>query len=188
MGTIISFPTPAAVVEVAAPTTPKRVNASYTTERGAKYDSERSIVDVAKCVRADIKAAIKSGALPAITVGVTSDRFSQGRSLDIVIKSVPVGFEILNAERVLKDFRNEDFNPSQYPLMNESGKGLINALEAIANVYNRVSISNQPDDYSNCSFYLHVTFSGGLRELERECIIDRSTMEVIAEMVAAGAL
>ncbi len=50
---------------------------------GAKYADGRDVADVAKDIRADIRAAVKAGALPALQYSVKVARYAGGRSLTI---------------------------------------------------------------------------------------------------------
>lgn len=61
---------------------------------GAKYDSRLNVVEIAKRIRADIKAAIASGEIPAIKTSVRISRYSMGRSIDVTITEAP--FAVLN--------------------------------------------------------------------------------------------
>lgn len=61
---------------------------------GAKYDSSLGVVEIAKRIRADIKAAIAAGTIPAIKTSVRISRYSMGRSIDVTITEAP--FEVLN--------------------------------------------------------------------------------------------
>lgn len=61
---------------------------------GAKYDSSLNVVEIAKRIRADIKAAITAGTIPAIKTSVRISRYSMGRSIDVTITETP--FEVLN--------------------------------------------------------------------------------------------
>lgn len=75
----------------------------YEKTYGSKYgDLKRltgkdwaSAADIAKLIRADIKAAVKAGDLPAVFAGhkvayaVTVENYSMGRSIDITVRGVP---------------------------------------------------------------------------------------------------
>lgn len=61
---------------------------------GAKYDSSLGVVEIAKRIRADIKAAIAAGTIPAIKTSVRISRYSMGRSIDVTVTEAP--FAIIN--------------------------------------------------------------------------------------------
>lgn len=58
----------------------------YERSYGSKYAGFQTAADVAKQVRADIKAAQKAGDLPAMMkVSVTSESYSMGQSVDVKV-------------------------------------------------------------------------------------------------------
>lgn len=61
---------------------------------GAKYDKNLNVVEIAKRIRADIKAAITAGTIPAIKTSVRISRYSMGRSIDVTITEAP--FVVIN--------------------------------------------------------------------------------------------
>ena len=58
---------------------------------GSKYaaNKDASTTDIAKMIRADIKAAVKSGELPKAKYSVRSDYYSMGSSINVRISNVP---------------------------------------------------------------------------------------------------
>lgn len=54
---------------------------------GSKYDGNLDITDIARLVRADIKAAVKKGELPTVTYSVRVSRFSMGQALTITAQT-----------------------------------------------------------------------------------------------------
>jgi hypothetical protein len=68
----------------------------YDRVYGAKYNDLLSsdggwvdVKDIAKAIRADIKAAVKSGDIPAVKYSVRIDRFSGGQSINVTISGIP---------------------------------------------------------------------------------------------------
>ncbi len=127
-----------------------------TKHTGSKYESGRDIKVIAQLVRADIKAAIKSGALPAgLKTRVKIDRFSMGCSLDVVITDGVDGCFNVEFWRDLAARPNDGSQrPSRYTA---EGKALLAALEAICKAYQREETDSM-SDYHNTNFYLDVKF------------------------------
>jgi len=125
------------------------------TVYGSKYDSSLDIAVIAKLVRADIKAAIKAGELPAgIKVGVTISRFAGGRSLDAKIKAMPG--HVLNPARVKWEADNPHAYPGGAPSRHSAAaKGAVEKIKAIVDAYNYDGSDLMTD-------YFHVNFYGGV--------------------------
>lgn len=131
--------------------------------RGVKYEATKDLdlAEIAKRVRADIKAAIVSGALPkGLKTSVRISRYSGGQSMTISVKGLPEGFKVYQPGyvRATKNF-------TDYGRRNESwyeGNGataayndMIGKLKAIGDAYNRDN-SDIMVDYFDVNFYLHV--------------------------------
>lgn len=127
-----------------------------TISSGSKYDPSRDIADIAKLVRADIKAAVKSGALPAgLKVRVRIDRFSMGCSLDVVVVDGVDGCFNVEFWRDLKVRPNDSSQrPSRYT---PAGKALLATLENMCRLYQFVDVDSMSDYYAT-NFYLGVKF------------------------------
>lgn len=83
---------PAARAALIASLQPKQLDRSggYTTVVGAKYAGHQSAADVAKQVRADLKAAQAAMALPdGVTYAVRSDSFAGGQAIRITAMGLP---------------------------------------------------------------------------------------------------
>jgi hypothetical protein len=157
---------------------------SYNNFTGSKFDSNLSIVEIAKRVRADIKAAIKAGDLPAgLKVSVRAETFSGGCALRVCIMACP--FNIMNIARVEFDMDH----PHDYPeteevraRYNERASEMQEALDSIVQAYNRDS-SDIASDYFNVKFYDgHPTFCHELHQSHRD-----ATKATILEMRQARA-
>ncbi len=128
---------------------------------GTKYDRSLSIVEIGKLVRQEIKAQY-----PDIKVSVKTDKFTDGKSLDVVIKSVPFGtlnpmrVEVLRQNRV----RGEE---GAYPLRTDKAEQLLTDLNNLVNEWN-FDGSDTQSDYFNVNFYQHVSFSWEMEKAERE--------------------
>lgn len=123
---------------------------------GTKYDSGRDIKDIAKLVRADIKAAAKKGQIPkGIKTSVRISRFSGGQSLDVYIKH-------LGGERVINPAWVKHMDggghvcdaPPRYTAIATHARKVIEALVAAYNFDDSESMV----DYFHVNFYGNVTF------------------------------
>jgi len=131
---------------------------------GSKYDRDLSIVAIAKRVRAEIKASIKSGAMPDCKISVRVRKYSGGRSLDVEVTAAPEGFVICSPERVLyeRDYPHSTSHPGgRYT---DAARALLDALEGIRDAYN-YDRSDRMTDYFDVNFYGSVSFDW---ELERD--------------------
>jgi hypothetical protein len=120
---------------------------------GGKYERGLDVADIAKRVRADLKAAVKAGELPkSFKAGVRISRFSGGCSITVTIK-VP-GVPAVNPARV--EFEHD--HPHTYcdvALFTEEYTALKKKVEAILKAYNFDGSDTQTD-------YFHVNFYGSV--------------------------
>lgn len=116
---------------------------------GTKYDKAQDVADIAKLVRADIKAAITADELPqGLKCSVTIDRYSMGCSLDVHVTALP--WQPLEwADRWFGGDRE------RRTVHTEAAKGVLETLQAIVDAYNRKDIDSQ-SDYYNVRFSDHV--------------------------------
>lgn len=127
--------------------------------KGSKYEAGRDVKTIAQLVRSDIKAAIKSGALPAgLKTRVKIDRFSMGCSLDVIVTDGVDGCFNPEFWKHLNDPRASGPRPNRYTA---EGKALIAKLEAICKAYQHED-SDSMSDYMNTNFYLSVKFDSDL--------------------------
>lgn len=134
---------------------------------GSKYERGVDVAEIAKRVRADIKAAVKAESLPAAKYGVRIARFSGGQSLTITASSLP--FEVSNEAYVLADHsdpRNDRINR-----LSDAAKAVERALESIGAAYN-FDGSDSQSDYFNVNFYLHIDLAHD-EAAERAAILAR---------------
>ncbi|HXV74633.1 MAG TPA: hypothetical protein VD713_07885 [Sphingomonadales bacterium] len=143
----------------------------YEISYGSKYDKEATTTEIAKRLRADIKAAQKSGGLPkGLKVSVRSSYFSMGSSIDIRVKACP--FPFLNLERLLHDTLNpREFVPETIcPVYTEAGSELLKKLQGMMNAYNYDG-SDIQTDYYNVNFYGHAEFDHDLTHSVRKALL-----------------
>jgi len=161
---------------------------------GSKYDDSLSIIEIAKRVRGDVKAAVADGRLPAsLAVGVRVHKYAGGRSLNVDIKAMPG--DILTPERVAWEVANPHASyhdaPSRYA---PEAKAALELVEAIVAAYNYDN-SDIESDYFNVNFYEHISIDDALERSGRERILARlaeappvaSEPESEPEKVAIGA-
>jgi hypothetical protein len=155
-----------------------------TYTEGAKYTKGQNLRDVAAAVRKDIKAAVKSGALPAgLRCSVRISRYSGGQSLRVKVQAVP--FEIANAWRVEGEYYG-DRGAEQRPRLSDEATALESALRAIVREYNycRSYDFSRPDR----DFLAFVDFEAGMWEASAQRItgaITAKTLDADAEADAA---
>ena len=118
---------------------------------GAQYESTKDldVADIAKLIRADIKAAKKRGDLPkSLKTSVRISRYAGGQSLDVTVKGgIPV-----HTEAYLRWYRAGDYRTDTPDRYVPSFKALKAALKAIVEAYN-FDGSDLMTDYFNVRFY-----------------------------------
>jgi hypothetical protein len=121
-----------------------------TRHQGSKFDRDRDVVDVAKLVRKDIKAAVAAGELPAdAKYSVRISRFSMGRSVDVSVKLATSDVVWTEAD---------DWAPARWAPSPERGQGE-KAVQQILDQYSRWE-SDSMTDYHQTSFYTGIQVSG----------------------------
>jgi hypothetical protein len=136
---------------------------------GAKYDKMLSTPEIAKRVRADVKAAKadKDDPLPAVTVSVRSRSFSGGTSIDVNVTAFPAGWKVFNDEYL--KLESEDPYSTDLDRMShysDETAALLARLDAMLNAYNR-DLSDSQTDYFNVKFYDHVGIDSQLERLAK---------------------
>ena len=149
----------------------------HTIVRGDKYVTGLDIAEIAKRVRAEIKAAVKAGSLPELTASVTMRRYTGGRSLSVRITkcSIPV----LNVARV----RVEMAEPHRYngmPHYNPEAAAVLDTIRGICDAYN-FDGSDIGSDYFHVNFYTSVGIDW---QIERD---ERTRIEANAHLDARDA-
>jgi hypothetical protein len=126
---------------------------------GAKYDRDRDVVDVAKLVRADIKQAVATGAIPAAKYSVTIDRYSMGRSVTVTVTSP--SFRVYNVARLAYDLANTSrpMTDAERRWMSAEASDVVDFLEAILANYNE-NRSRPEEDYYDIAFAADVRIDG----------------------------
>lgn len=127
---------------------------------GPKYhtlDRHASAADIAKAVRADVKAATKTGDLgdypPQIKFSVRSDNFAGGCSVDIIIRNAP-------DEWLWSDKTDPNYGDNRR-IVSAEARQLADRLRSLLHAYNHDGSDTQAD-YWDVRFYGQVFAEGGL--------------------------
>lgn len=156
---------------------------------GEKYRATKDLnrQAIKKLIAADIKAAQKSGALPAMKVSVTSP---DHRSMDAKISAT--SFAVLSDEYLNNVVAGTVEYNGRIRYSAEATR-VITAIEAIVNAYN-FDDSDSMTDYFFCRFYDRVTFDEDMEDAERNAyvahvsdVIARSheaSTQLVAELAA----
>lgn len=134
-------------------------NMSNGISYGSKYNRDLDIAQIAKLVRADIKAAVKEGTLPkGFKASVRISRYSMGQSLNVTVKAAP-GVTIMNPLRLA----HEESGSREVMTRDE----LLDTVKSIVDAYNYDGSDSQ-SDYYNVNFYGFVDFAHELEQSERD--------------------
>jgi hypothetical protein len=127
----------------------------------SKFAAGRDVRDIAKDLRKDIAAAVKSGLLPkGLKCSVRIERYAGGRSIDITVTAAP-GVCFLSTRRIRFEIETNGrvFTPmSRY---STEGARVIKTLEAFHASYNR-DRSDLMSDYFDVAFYGGASFCHAL--------------------------
>lgn len=143
MTNVINFPATSAAVTAALPA----LGGAYNYAVGSKYAATKGmdIKDVAKLVRADIKASVAAGQVPAGSYTVKIHRFSGGQAIDV--RGTVAGLVVREPQA---DGRS---------LYTEQARAIRLTLEAILGQYN-YDRSDIQSDYHDNRFYGDVILQG----------------------------
>ena len=146
------------------------------TVYGPKYDGSLSTPAIAKLVRTEIAAAIKSGDLPKIKTSVRSESFAGGSAIRIAVKEVPAGFVMYNPEWLAREIANPHglntpaYGESKYSPAYDK---MMATLKSMLDAYN-FDGSDTQTDYFHVNFYGSVDFDwklgNALRAAEVEAL------------------
>lgn len=133
---------------------------------GEKYRATKGLdrKAIKKLIVADIKAAQKSGELPAMKVSVTSPRHS---AMNVEISAT--SFAVLSDE-YLNDVASGTVEYNGRIRYSAEATRVIKAIEAIVNAYN-FDDSDSMTDYFYCRFYDTVSFADDMEDAERNAYV-----------------
>jgi hypothetical protein len=134
------------------------------------------IADIARAVRAGIKADIKAGTLPQGKYSVRLDRFAGGQSLRIEISGLQTHKLIVNPLRAIWERDNPHETPFDQPRKvsapwTTEGERILKHVESLANAYN-FDGSDSQSDYFDVNFYLNVQYDWDFREAQKKLILE----------------
>lgn len=142
------------------------------TVYGAKYESTRDMnrAELAKLIRADIKAAVVAGKLPKAKYSVTKKDFAGGGSINVSFSNVvEAGFCLFNLERLALDV-SDPHTFTSMPRYSERATEITNVLEGIMGAYN-FDGSDSQSDYFHVRFYGHAKVDWRWEAAERAAMI-----------------
>lgn len=134
----------------------------YAKTIGSKYEAHKdaSTTEIAKLVRADIKALVKSGKLPKVKYSVTSSYYSMGSSITVRFSGITPAFNPAylvwtkaNPHKSVTHYAPEAAKERYSPLVVFTRE----TLEKILDAYN-YNNSDSASDYHDSNFHGHVTF------------------------------
>lgn len=139
---------------------------------GSKYVRGMDTKSIAVNIRGDIKAAIKSGALPKGTrVSVRIDRGSMSSSVVLSVTELP-GIVLHNREFVLRQWSDPNTYICHvlYPSHTPEALDALKCLQRIVSSYKRDN-SDISSDYFDVNFYDTVRFSPELESADRRAVL-----------------
>lgn len=140
-------------------------------QTGTKYaaTSDLNTTQIAALVRADIKAAVKSGALPKASYSVRTSRYSMGSSITVGVSGL--GF----ATRTTREYVVPAINSWSH-----DARTLRSNVDAILASYNDAEWDSEPTDYSRTRFHADVNVESTYDDAD-PVLVARS-QEVAAKM------
>jgi hypothetical protein len=132
-----------------------------------KYEQGLDITEIAKRLRKEIKAGVKTGALPGCKYSVRTARFSMGRSLSVMISDTPFPVNnrrYLELEHALTHKRKGKLtHDEQFAEFEEIGRwtqeaiALAQTIAVMADQWN-FDGSDSQSDYFHVNYYSSVDF------------------------------
>ena len=143
---------------------------------GTKYAVTQGLcrTEIAKLVRADIKAAVASGEIPRGKYSVRTSNYSGGGSIDVRISHLE-GVTVTNKYRVVWDLENPHAGHFNCPeesrwLYSEEAREVLEKVDAILQAYN-FDGSDLMTDYFNVRYYGHAEFDSSGFRAERDAMV-----------------
>lgn len=119
------------------------------------------IKDIASNIRKELKQAYKG-----YKFSVRLSRYSGGQSLNVTIKSVPEGTQIISSEWI-REFARSGQWPTHINQLTDEMEKVQEGVEAISNAYN-FDKSDISYDYFHVNYYCFVNFCYDLTRTERD--------------------
>ena len=131
-----------------------------TKFQGSKYVRGMNVTEIAKRIRADIKAAVASGALPKAKYSVRIERYSMGQSVTVKVSDVVIPNATclrIYTEEFLRASVETPHTFFPHDRMTTSACSFLRAVKAIVNEYNEGE-SDSHTDYYRSNFHSSVSF------------------------------
>jgi hypothetical protein len=141
---------------------------------GSKYDGKLSTTEIAARVRAEVKAAVKSGELPKGKYSIRTEYYSMGSS--ITISAIVPGLKVYDVARLLAD-RDDPHAPATLPWRSAEATVLVDKLEAMLAAYNHDGSDSRIDHY-DVKFAAHVAIDGD-RDAEMALLPPKATPSTV---------
>lgn len=143
---------------------------AITRAVGAKYNGDLDVVEIAALFRADVKAAIKSGALPkGLKLAVKCQKYAGGCSISVRVKAYPGEIHAPSVVRYrMLNWKNP--NAEQIPVYarySDEARAVMAALRAMLDAY-RSEVSEWASDYCETNFFGRADWCGELERLKWE--------------------
>lgn len=153
------------------------------TITGAKHDENLTdVADIARYIRATIKAATKTGMLPADwKYKVTIERYAGGQAINVK-GLAPRPTRVIDGDK-LHRIQNGYDAPMNHPetgqaitgygdILTVEARKVAAFLNAEVVAYDRVNTNDQPDDYYHPLYFGHatVTTAAGVPEVQTEAV------------------
>lgn len=138
---------------------------------GEKYNTKMTTKEIAKAVRDEVKAALKSGALPAgAKISVRLDQGSTSSSIYVTVKELPEGVCCPFTAEYLTYYKEARPRGFVEPFRGENRfvppvAKMLRTLEEMLNAYNR-DRSDTQSDYFNRRFWDNVSLDYNLEKME----------------------
>lgn len=134
--------------------------------KGSKYESGLRTVEIARRIRADIKAAVAEGTLPKARYSVRTGGGSVHSSIDVTIGGLPFALFVRDGWTVDAAGNAQWGDRPWWAARSPAAKAVEEQVEAIVNAYRRDD-SDLMTDCFNCNFYEHINFSRDDEQRER---------------------
>lgn len=157
-----------------------------TITHGSKYEQTKGLrtVEIAKLIRADIKAAIQAGELPkGLKTSVRYESFAGGCAIRVSVTAVPDDFVYWRPEFIAFEAANPH-TFFQGERVTEEAKALLAKLKEIHSAYN-FDGSDIQSDYFHVRYYGDVKFGWEIERDDRKRTIERMAAHTKAAAVEA---
>jgi len=142
---------------------------------GSKYAAGTNIATIAKMVRADIKGAVASGALPKAKYSVTIQRYSGGQSLRVSVSEVVIPNASCLKLYTEEYLRSTVETPKVFVRHDRFTAPAIAVLDTVRDIVSAYNFddSDSMTDYFHVNFYTNIDFDSSWETTIREAQLAR---------------